>query len=193
VKKGYLVPVGIALLLLLTRTWLSTAGSTPGGQPSLVGLDASLSLKAQFNGDASRMRGVFLLSASCPYCLKGASKIQRILERHSQHPITAYVVWQPILPTDWGLPGTGALHRLSDARVRQFWDADHHVARALEQSSRGRERQPGCCFQKEIWWDMMAVYPPGALWSDTLPEPLLLDGTVEEAAPAFEALLKPPS
>jgi hypothetical protein len=35
----------------------------------------------------------------------------------------------------------------------------------------------------------MAVYPPGVVWNETLPVPVLLDGTVEDAAPAFDALL----
>jgi len=188
-KQGYLVPFGLALLLLLARAYLSSAGSTPAGQPALAHMDDVARLKAQFNDSASRMRVVILLSASCPYCLKGASAVQRILESHPQHSIVVHVVWQPILPTDWGLPGSGALSRLSDSRVQQFWDPEHAVARALEQSVRGREPQPGCCFTRGIWWDMMAVYPPGAVWTDTLPPPLLLDGTVDEAAPAFDAVL----
>jgi hypothetical protein len=81
------------------------------------------------------------------------------------------------------------LHRLTDARVRQFWDRDRLVARLLEQSSSGRELQPSCCFQRGVWWDLIAVYPPGVRWGDVLPEPVLLDGTVADAAPAFEALL----
>jgi hypothetical protein len=40
-----------------------------------------------------------------------------------------------------------------------------------------------------IWWDLMALFPQGAEWKDTFPEPLLLEGTVADAAPAFEALL----
>ena len=36
---------------------------------------------------------------------------------------------------------------------------------------------------------LMAAFPPGAEWSETLSEPVLLDGTVEEIAPAFDALL----
>jgi hypothetical protein len=39
----------------------------------------------------------------------------------------------------------------------------------------------------------MAVYPPGAQWGDTLPGPILLEGTADDAAPAFEALLTKPS
>lgn len=188
-KRRYFVIAGVPLLVLLARVWLATAGATPGGQPPLADLNDLGALRAQFNLEASKMRSIILLSASCPYCLKGATEMQRLLTKHPQRALAVFVVWQPILATDWGKPGTGALHRLSDARVRQFWDVDHTVAKALEQSSQGRELQPNCCFQRGIWWDLMAVYPPGAVWNDTLPEPVLLDGTVDEAAPAFEALL----
>jgi hypothetical protein len=71
-----------------------------------------------------------------------------------------------------------------------FWDADHQAAEALRQSHEGRSQLPNCCYEDGIWWDLMAVYPVGARWDDRLPEPILLEGTVEEAAPAFENLLK---
>lgn len=188
-RKRYLAPAGVAVLLLLVRAYLATAGSTPERQPPLADPNERSALQVQFNREAARMRVIILLSPSCPYCLKGASEIERILEKHPERPLVVFAVWQPILPTDWGRPGTGALRRLSDARVRQFWDADHRMAQALEQSSRGRALQPGCCFHHGVWWDLMAVFPAGATWSDTLPEPVLLDGTVDEVAPAFGALL----
>jgi len=189
VRTRYLAPAGIVVLLFVARAWLSTAGATPEGQPALAYVNNLEALKAEFNRDVAKTRVIISLSPSCPYCLKGATAIARILAKHRERPLVVLTVWQPILPTDWGKPGTGALHRLSDARVRQFWDAEHIVARALEQSSQGRELQPSCCFQNGIWWDLIAVYPPGATWDATLPEPVLLEGTVEDAAPAFESLL----
>jgi hypothetical protein len=189
VRTRYLTMVGIVVVLFAARAWLATAGATPDGQPLLVELRDLDGLKADFNREAGKMRVIISLAPSCPYCLKGATEIARILARSHEHQLVVFNVWQPILATDWGKPGTSALHRLSDVRVWQFWDADRLVARALERSSFGRERQPSCCFQRGIWWDFIAVYPPGAQWGDTLPEPVLLDGTVVDAAPAFEALL----
>jgi len=188
-KTRYLTIVGIVGLLLVARVWLATAGATPDGQPLLVELRDLDSLKADFNREAGKMRVIISLSPSCPYCLKGATEIERILAKSREHQLVVFNVWQPILPTDWGKPGTGALHRLSDVRVWQFWDADRLVARAVEQSSSGRELQPSCCFQHGIWWDFIAVYPRGKQWDSVLPEPVLLEGTVADAAPAFDALL----
>jgi hypothetical protein len=193
VRTRYLAPAGIAVLLFVARAWLAGAGATPDGQPALADLHTLDPLKAEFNREAGKMRVIISLAPSCPFCLRGATSIERILSKYREHQVVVFNVWQPILPTDWGKPGTGALHRLADARVRQFWDADHLVARALEQASQDRELQPNCCFQRGIWWDLMVVYPPGAHWGDRLPEPLLLDGTVEDAAPAFEAQLTKPT
>ena len=188
-KTRYLSLASMVVLLFLARLWLAAAGSTPDGQPLLVELRNVDALKADFNREAGTMRVIISLSPSCPYCLKGATEIARILASNRERQLVVFNVWQPILPTDWGRPGTSALHRLADARVRQFWDADRLVARAVEHSSAGRELQPSCCFQRGIWWDFIAVYPPGTQWGDVLPEPVLLEGTVADAAPAFEALL----
>jgi hypothetical protein len=189
VRARYFAPAGIVVLLLVARAFLATAGSTPDGQPALAELNNLDALKAEFNREAGKTRVIISLSASCPYCLKGASAIERLLTKHRGQPLVVFNVWQPILATDWGQPGTGALQRLADGRVRQFWDANHVVAEALRQSFQTRDPQPACCFQNDIWWDLMAVFPPGGHWRDTLPEPILLEGTVDEAAPAFDALL----
>jgi hypothetical protein len=191
--KRLLATAAVVAVLFALRTFLSTAGSTPAGQPPLAILSDAGPLKDAFNRDPARMRAIILLSPSCPYCLKGANEIQRTLERHPNHALTAFVVWQPILSTDWGKPRSGPLQRLKDARVQQFWDANHRIAEAMRHAHESRSQLPNCCYEDGIWWDLMAVYPAGVRWEDTLPEPILLEGTVEEAAPAFEGLLTSPA
>jgi len=188
IKPLLVAALGVAIVLG-ARAWLSTPGATPAGQPTLVVVTDLETLKSEFNREAAKPRAIIILSASCPYCLKGATAIERILATYRELPLVAFVVWQPILATDWGQPGTGALHRLADARVRQFWDADHHVAGAFKTSFEGRDDQPQCCYQDGIWWDLMAAFPPGGEWRDRLPEPALLGGTVEDVAGQFDALL----
>jgi hypothetical protein len=192
VIKRTLATAAVIAVLLALRLYLSSAGSTPPGQPPLAILNDAGNLKDAFNRDLGRMRAIILLSPSCPYCLKGATGIQRILGEHPSSSLTAFVVWMPILGTDWGKPRSGPLGRLKDARVQQFWDADHRIAEALRHAHEGRSQLPNCCYEDGIWWDLMAVYAPGVRWEEKLPEPLLLEGTVEEAAPAFENLLKSP-
>jgi hypothetical protein len=94
----------------------------------------------------------------------------------------------PILPTDWGKPGSSVLYRLQDGRVRQFWDPTHSVAIALKRAE-GRQSQSGCCERRGVWWDLIAAYAPGGVWMDKLPEPILLEGTVKDAASEFDSLL----
>jgi hypothetical protein len=189
VRPRYLVPTAVIIVVLMARAYLATEGSTPAAQPSLAHLSGLDALRTEFNRASSQTRAIILLSQTCPYCLKGATTVQRLLDARPQRSLAAFVVWQPILPTDWALPGTSVLHRLSDRRVRQYWDPDRHVAAALAASFSSRDQQPSCCYQKGVWWDMIAVFPPDVQWTGTLPEPLLLEGTVDDAAEAFAALL----
>jgi hypothetical protein len=187
--RRLLIPAAIAAVIVVARAFLATEGRTPPGQPALEHLTSADTLKAQFNLDPSETRVLMLLAPSCSYCLKGATVIERILRDRPSQPLNVLVVWQPMLSTDWGRPGTGSLGRLSDSRVRQFWDAEHTVARALKASFAEREGTLGCCITDDIWWDLVAVFPPGAVWNDRFPEPLLLDGTVEEVADRFTSAL----
>ena len=68
----------------------------------------------------------------------------------------AFVVWEPVLPTDWGAPSTAALKRISDGRAAQYWDKDRLVSKSKGEHDR-----------KSIVWDHIAVYAPGATWNQT--------------------------
>jgi hypothetical protein len=100
-----------------------------------------------------------------------------LLDQHPEAKVTVFAVWEPILPTDWIPPTTGTLGRLSDRRVTQFWDRDHALARAMAESRNG-QRQPGCCTRAGTLWDLIAVYPAGAEWGETLPPATLFNGPV---------------
>ena len=39
-------------------------------------------------------------------CLRGSSAVQAILSRHADKPARVFVVWEPILATDW-MPPSG--------------------------------------------------------------------------------------
>ena len=89
------------------------------------------------------------------------------------------VVWEPILPTDWRSPGTAALARLSDGRVRQFWDPEHLIATALSERAKLKPPQPApkCCVQRGFDWDQAILYPAEARWGEA-PATLFWDGPV---------------
>jgi hypothetical protein len=94
--------------------------------------------------------------------------------------VRVFAVWEPILLTDWGKPTNFTLRRLSDRRVRQFWDKGHALANVMAES-RSPKSAPDCCDRRGILWDLIAVYPAGAVWRQTLPPATLFNGPVVRA------------
>jgi len=111
------------------------------------------------------------------------------LRRYPNAPVTVFAVWQPMLPTDMSQPTTGTLARLSDRRVRQFYDSDHLFAKRLEEDARPPQPVPDCCTRKGVFWDLMAIYPPGAEWTDTMPVAPFFNGTVVDVTDGLEKAL----
>jgi hypothetical protein len=93
------------------------------------------------------------------------------------------------MPTDWSAPGTSALERLNDRRVRQFWDSDHLVAAVVKKSAASGQHHPDCCDHKGFLWDLAAAYPAGSRWNASLPEPVLLKGPVVRTTTDLESIV----
>lgn len=89
------------------------------------------------------------------------------MQEFAGKPVRAFVIWEPVLVTDWTSPSTAALRRISDTRAAQFWDKDRLISRAMGEHDR-----------QSVVWDYIAVYPPGDLWQDRPPEPLYHGGPV---------------
>jgi hypothetical protein len=100
-------------------------------------------------------------------CLQGASAVEEVLEKQRDQGIRVFVVWEPVLPTDWAAPSTATLARARDNRVQQYWDKGRLLSKAMGEKDK-----------YSIVWDHVAVYAPGTLWSDTPPAPLYQDGPV---------------
>ena len=100
-----------------------------------------------------------------------------MLDQHPDNKVRVFAVWEPILPIDWGAPTTSALHRLSDHRVTQFWDKQHLLAKVMAESL-DPESKPDCCSRHGILWDLIAVYPGGTLWVQSLPPATVFNGPV---------------
>jgi hypothetical protein len=94
-----------------------------------------------------------------------------------------------MLATDLGAPTPVVLQRLQDPRARQFWDPQHTLALRLAADARPPQPHEHCCDQKGVLWDLAAVYPPGALWSDHIPAAAFFDGPVVKVKPALETAL----
>ncbi len=100
------------------------------------------------------------------------------------------VVWEPILATDWKSPSGNTLARIPDRRVRQFWDAKHVVASALNEIVKQKPPQPelSCCVQNGFYWDDAILYAPHAHWKDE-PTAVFWNGPVVRIIPGLEKAL----
>lgn len=118
--------------------------------------------------------------------------MQEVLDGSAQQPVRVLVVWQSILATDWASPGAATLSRVHDARARQFWDKDNLVPRQIGERIRGDSNhpEPDCCWENDVPWDMVMLYPPGAKWDDAPPAAVFIDGPVYRVKAQLEMALK---
>ena len=97
-------------------------------------------------------------------------------------PVRIFVVWEPVLFTDWSSPTTATLGRIPGARAIQFWDKGRLISHSMGEHDR-----------RSIVWDYIAVYPRGAVWEASPPEPLYSGGPVvrmiDEARSALSCAL----
>ena len=112
-------------------------------------------------------------------CLQGASAVQKVLDEQSDQRTRVFVVWEPVLPTDWGAPSTAGLARVADGRAQQYWDKGRLLSKAMGERD-----------NSSIVWDYVAVYAPGALWNDTPPKPFYEDGPVVRVVSALTQALR---
>jgi hypothetical protein len=123
-------------------------------------------------------------------CLRGASAFERFITQRPERKLAVFVVWEPILPTDWTSPSKSTLARISDPRARQFWDPQHLVTQELKTSTdRHSLPKPNCCFDKGFYWDEIILYAPHSHWGDG-PAPAFWNGPVVKATTPLENALK---
>jgi hypothetical protein len=115
--------------------------------------------------------------------------MQNLLAQNPAAGVRVFAVWEPVRFADWQRPTTAALARLSDPRVSQFWDHDHILANQIEKDAEASRGRPNCCEAKSILFDLAAVYPVAAKWSDHLPPPVIFDGPIFRILPNIQALL----
>ena len=91
--------------------------------------------------------------------MRGASAIEEWLKQNAGQQVKVFVIWEPILSTDWERPTHLVLSRVSDARASQYWDAEHLFSTELKHHLKPGE--PDCCVQEGNLWDLVAIYPKG--------------------------------
>lgn len=112
-----------------------------------------------------------------------------MLAKHPDAPVRVFVVWEPILVTDFSAPVTWVLSRVDDRRVQQYWDRGHVVATQMAADARPPQPEAGCCDQSGILWDLAAVYTKGARWDERMPTAAVFDGPVVDISEAINTAL----
>lgn len=105
------------------------------------------------------------------------------MKEFSGRDIRVFVIWEPVLPTDWSAPSTAALKRIAQPRAIQFWDKGRLLSHAMGEHDKN-----------SIVWDQIIVYAPGAVWKQGPPEPFYRGGPVLDVIePARRALGRVPT
>ena len=100
------------------------------------------------------------------------------MQEFAGRPVRVFVVWEPVLPTDWTRPSSSTLGRIPDPRAVQLWDRGRLISRAMGEHDR-----------RSVVWDHIEVYKKGALWKGRPPEALYRGGPVVRViGPARSAL-----
>jgi hypothetical protein len=93
-----------------------------------------------------------------------------MLREVNDQNVRVFVIWEPVLPTDFAAPSTAALLRIPDARAAQYWDKSRALSHLLGERNRST-----------VIWDYIAVYQPGTLWQDAPPKSVYSDSPVRDA------------
>ena len=101
-----------------------------------------------------------------------------------------FVVWEPILLTDFARPISSVLQRMPDLRVRQYWDPQHVLSAQMTRDARAPQPVQDCCDRRGYLWDLAAVYPPGSTWTDRLPTATVFNGTVLDIVDQLAAAIQ---
>lgn len=109
-------------------------------------------------------------------CLRGASAVQLILDRHPDWKVRVFVVWEAVRKKDKKGPPPGVYDRLKDSRVVQYWDPGLKLSKRIVHDMLANPKlQPKgeTITEKTIAWDFAAVYPRGVRWGKEFPAPKL--------------------
>lgn len=115
--------------------------------------------------------------------------MENVLRSKARAGVRVFVIWEPVLETDWGDPGQRITGSVPDARAEHFWDPARRLSSLLggvQHIDRlAADRSIGFRM-RDVIWDTALVYPPGAKWGD--PAQLLVAPVVKYEAQLRAAL-----
>ena len=116
-----------------------------------------------------------------------------MLASRQRTPVRVFAIWEPILFTDFAPPISAVLRRMDDSRVRQFWDPRHALSAQMKKDARPPQPVQDCCERSGHLWDLAAVYPAGATWTDRMPSATIFNGPVADLSESLTAALDQPN
>jgi hypothetical protein len=106
-----------------------------------------------------------------------------VLRANHDPRLRVFVIWEPVLATDWGTPSQALTSNVPDRRAVQFYDRQRRLSAMLggvaHRDALARDRRIGFRM-KDVLWDTVLVYPPGARWGT--PADLMVAPVVNLAA-----------
>ena len=116
--------------------------------------------------------------------MRGASALQTALDEKRAAPLKVFVIWERVLFTDWPTPNTRTLARIWDPRAVQYWDRGRALSEYMRSTYQGNKSE-----LPDIIWDVVAIYPKGARWDNSLPANTYFDGPVVDVMTEFRKQL----
>ena len=101
--------------------------------------------------------------------MQGASATGQLLREINSKDVRVFVIWEPVLATDFTTPSTSALARIPDLRATQYWDRNRALSHLLGERNRST-----------VVWDYIAVYAPEPLWQNAPPKSVYSDHPVRD-------------
>ena len=112
-----------------------------------------------------------------------------LLRANPRPDLRVFVIWEPVLLTDWGAPSPSITGAVPDPRVIHFWDPGRRLSAAYG----GAPNLPALAaaesvgfHMKGVVWDTALVYPAAVPWGH--PASVLLAPVVQYRADLAAAL-----
>jgi hypothetical protein len=103
-----------------------------------------------------------------------------------------YVVWLHVTHSDRQMPNSLVLAEMPDPRVRQYWDPYRLLSKVMVHdypaaSTRAWADTSGG--PTPLYWDFVALWRPGTIWSDSLPLPVYAGHPIVDRVEEFRRRL----
>lgn len=118
-------------------------------------------VRASFSHDAGKKRIIAFLSPTCGPCRYGQGVVRALFEEFPAENMAGYVIWVPMLADDNTESAQVEQQRITDPRIRFWFDADKAAANAWSEF----------IGYPSTTWDVYAVHDETALWADGSPPP----------------------